>query len=602
MGASSCLSSSAVALFTGDRHRQKNRNPSLLPSRRRGIRVICCASNDSVKSSRSCTELVAERLPMPMLAEDDTIFASNGMMSFVPYKETNGTKVDSTRGIGIAGFLEGKQLLVTGATGFLAKVLVEKILRIAPDVGKIYVLIKADDKEAAVKRLEFEIINTELFRCLREIHGKDYREFMSSKLVPVIGNIREANVGIEPELADEISKEVDVIINSAANTAFDERYDVALDTNTIGPFRLMSFARRCEKLKLFLHVSTAYVNGQRQGRILEKPFGMGDTIKRETSPEFSAKATPILDIESEIRLAFSWAKTSWDAPLVQKMKDLGLERAKIHGWQDSYVFTKAMGEMAINCMRGDIPVVTIRPSIIESTYSEPFPGWMEGSRMMDPVVLQYGKGQLTGFLADPNAVLDVVPADMVVSAMVAAMAKHGSTSNPGMHIYQITSSVVNPLVIQDLAKLIFQHFSAFPCIDAKGRPIAVSPIKFFDDANEFSAYVSTDAVRRNERLAAAISNEKISRSLKSFCLRSVEQAKHLAKIYEPYTFYGGRFDNKNTQELMVEMSEEERRSFGFDVGSIDWEHYISDVHVPGLRRHVMKGRGRSTEPQLGAIP
>lgn len=133
-----------------------------------------------------------------------------------------------------------------------------------------------------------------------------------------------------------------------------------------------------------------------------------------------------------------------------------------------------------------------------------------------------------------------VPADMVVSAMVAAMAKHGSTSNPGMHIYQITSSVVNPLVIQDLAKLIFQHFSAFPCMDAKGRPIAVSPIKFFDDANEFSAYVSTDAVRRNERLAAAISNEKISRSLKSFCLRSVEQAKHLAKIYEPYTFYGGR--------------------------------------------------------------
>lgn len=121
MGASSCLSSSAVALFTGDRHRQKNRNSSLLPSTRRGIRVICCASNDSVKSSRSCTELVAERLPMPMLAEDDTIFASNGMMSFVPYKETNGTNVDSTRGIGIAGFLEGKQLLVTGATGFLAK-------------------------------------------------------------------------------------------------------------------------------------------------------------------------------------------------------------------------------------------------------------------------------------------------------------------------------------------------------------------------------------------------------------------------------------------------------------------------------------------------
>jgi alcohol-forming fatty acyl-CoA reductase len=83
-------------------------------------------------------------------------------------------------------------------------------------------------------------------------------------------------------------------------------------------------------------------------------------------------------------------------------------RAKLHGWQDTYVFTKAMGEMVINCMRGEIPVVTIRPSVIESTWRDPFPGWMEGNRMMDPVVLYYGKGQLTGFLADPNGILDVV--------------------------------------------------------------------------------------------------------------------------------------------------------------------------------------------------
>lgn len=28
--------------------------------------------------------------------------------------------------------------------------------------------------------------------------------------------------------------------------------------------------------------------------------------------------------------------------------------------------------------------------------------------MMDPIILYYGKGQLTGFLVDPNGVLDVV--------------------------------------------------------------------------------------------------------------------------------------------------------------------------------------------------
>lgn len=55
-------------------------------------------------------------------------------------------------------------------------------------------------------------------------------------------------------------------------------------------------------------------------------------------------------------------------------------RANKFGWQDTYVFTKAMGEMMIDSLRGDIPVVIIRPSVIESTYREPFPGWMEGNR------------------------------------------------------------------------------------------------------------------------------------------------------------------------------------------------------------------------------
>lgn len=52
----------------------------------------------------------------------------------------------------------------------------------------------------------------------------------------------------------------------------------------------------------------------------------------------------------------------------------------MYGWQDTYAFTKAMGEMLIEHMRGDIPVVVVRPSVIESTFQDPFPGWMEGNR------------------------------------------------------------------------------------------------------------------------------------------------------------------------------------------------------------------------------
>ena len=55
-------------------------------------------------------------------------------------------------------------------------------------------------------------------------------------------------------------------------------------------------------------------------------------------------------------------------------------RASDYGWQDTYVLTKAIGELVIKSMRDDLPTVIVRPSIVESTIQDPFPGWIEGIR------------------------------------------------------------------------------------------------------------------------------------------------------------------------------------------------------------------------------
>ena len=39
-----------------------------------------------------------------------------------------------------------------------------------------------------------------------------------------------------------------------------------------------------------------------------------------------------------------------------------------------------MGEMVLGDMRGEVPLVIIRPSVIESTYKDPFSGWIQGNR------------------------------------------------------------------------------------------------------------------------------------------------------------------------------------------------------------------------------
>jgi hypothetical protein len=48
---------------------------------------------------------------------------------------------------------------------------------------------------------------------------------------------------------------------------------------------------------------------------------------------------------------------------------------------------------------GDLPVHIVRPSIIESSFAEPEPGWIDGFRMSDPLIVGYGKGYLKDFPA-----------------------------------------------------------------------------------------------------------------------------------------------------------------------------------------------------------
>jgi len=64
-------------------------------------------------------------------------------------------------------------------------------------------------------------------------------------------------------------------------------------------------------------------------------------------------------------------------------------RATRYGWPNTYVFTKAMGEMIVGSTKGNMNVVIVRPTIITSTYREPFPGWIEGLRYIIYIWFQY---------------------------------------------------------------------------------------------------------------------------------------------------------------------------------------------------------------------
>ncbi|KAM0848211.1 hypothetical protein ACQ4PT_054535 [Festuca glaucescens] len=220
----------------------------------------------------------------------------------------------------VVGHFMGKSILITGSTGFLGNVLVEKILRIQPDVKKLFLLIRASDLESAKLRVQTEVIGSEIFQVLKEKHGLGFNSFIEEKICPMVGDIMYENFGLDISKLKELSKDIDIIVNGAATTNFFERYDVAFETNVLGLKHICAIANKCTKLKMLLHISTAYVAGEQVGLIREKPFLMGETLKMGTYLDIEAELKLIEDTRRELK-----AQGSTERNEKNVMKELGLK-------------------------------------------------------------------------------------------------------------------------------------------------------------------------------------------------------------------------------------------------------------------------------------
>ncbi len=158
-----------------------------------------------------------------------------------------------------------------------------------------------------------------------------------------------------------------------------------------------------------------------------------------------------------------------------QLVEAGRARAASVGWPDAYAYTKALGEQALTETKGNVPVSIVRPSIIESALAEPFPGWIRGFRMAEPVILSYARGLLKEFPGVPEGTVDVIPVDIVVAAII-AVAALGPTEAP--RITQVASGGINPLKYKTLVDNVRNWFTEHPLYDAEGQPIVVPEWQF----------------------------------------------------------------------------------------------------------------------------
>ncbi|KAL2930297.1 Alcohol-forming fatty acyl-CoA reductase [Bienertia sinuspersici] len=482
----------------------------------------------------------------------------------------------------ITEFLENKTILITGATGFIAKILLEKILRIQPNVNKLYLLIRAKDAKLAKVRLQDEIIDKELFRVLRQKWGEKFESFISEKVSSIAGDASYETLGLTDNQLKEMYNDVDIVINVAATTKFEERYDFALGVNTFGAKNVVNFAKKCANINLLIHVSTAYVCGEKAGLISESPYAMGETLNGMDG----------LDIDSEKRLAEHTLMTLKgshipEKEIRQRMKNLGRERAKLYGWPNTYVFTKAMGEMVVGQLRGNLPVVIMRPTIVCSTLKEPFPGWVEGCRTIDSVAVSYGKGRLNVFSADSSSVLDLIPADMFVNSIIVAM--KARINQPCLTIYQVGSSFRNPVEFKKLHEYLFYYFTKNPWTNHEGNLVKIRKGIVLSNTLIFETilFIWHFMVQMILILTSRVGFCNLQHNLYNMD-KKLKIAMKLVELYKPYLFFKGIFVDTNTETLLIAARESglDEDAFNFDTSCINWKEFFINVHLPSIVKYL----------------
>ncbi|MGO2135868.1 fatty acyl-CoA reductase [Marinobacter sp.] len=489
--------------------------------------------------------------------------------------------------------LRGKHVLVTGTTGFLGKVVLEKLMRAVPGIGGIHLLIRGNKRHPdARSRFLDEIATSSVFDRLREESPEAFEAFLEERLHCVTGEVTQPGFGLEPKAVQELAGSIDAVINSAASVNFREELDKALSINTVCLENIAELARQNPSLAV-VQVSTCYVNGMNSGQITEsviKPAG--EEIPRSPAGYYEIEELVRLlhDSIADVRSRYTGKE------LERKLVDLGIREANRYGWSDTYTFTKWLGEQLLMKALEGRALTIVRPSIIESALEEPAPGWIEGVKVADAIILAYAREKVTVFPGKRSGIIDVIPVDLVANAIILAVAE-ALGEPPRTRVYQCCSGSSNPVSLGEF----IDHLMA----EAKTNYATYERLFYRQPVKPFVAVNRAlfDALVGGARIPLALARRTMrmlgqDRELK--VLRNLDTTRSLATIFGFYTAPDYIFRNDDLLALASRVGEVDKVLFPVDARQIDWAVYLRKIHLAGLNRYALRAK-KTNRPRSSQV-
>ena len=308
-------------------------------------------------------------------------------------------------GSSIEAFFADSVILLTGATGFLGKALLEKLLRACTRLATIFILIRPKKGQTVEQRYK-KLLENPVFDRIRTEFPDAF-----NKIYPVEGDVSFPNLGLSPEDRNTLIQRVSIVFHGAATVRFDEPLKVAVNLNTQSTDHIIELCRNMKNLVSVIHVSTAYSNANRQ------------EIKESIYTTKVKPSTVIAMCEG----------------LDDDMLNV-LEEKILENHPNTYTFTKNLAEQLILTKAKDLPIAIVRPSIVCAAQEEPFPGWIDSLTGITGMIAGAGSGIIRSIICDSNMNVNIVPVDYVVDTLICAAWHSTIQHNNTIKIYNCTTS------------------------------------------------------------------------------------------------------------------------------------------------------------------
>eukprot|EP01047_Picozoa_sp_COSAG01_P035108 COSAG01_NODE_2669_length_7278_cov_3.791057_6_plen_976_part_00 len=456
-------------------------------------------------------------------------------------------------------------MLLTGATGFLGKVVLEKILYSLRGVRKIYVLLRprtdrrTGEVTPATDRLAKEVLT---WACFDRVKAE--RPDFSDVLHVLPGDVSQANLGCDAATLATVQAETDWIINCAANVEFMEPLKKIVTDNVVSALTVLDVAQGCHKLRGLVHVSTAYVNANAPGQVQEKIYSQW-----------------YYDNAEEL---YGWIMSTESDEIQKVLPNI------LCGMPNTYTFSKQLAEILLSKKRGDLSVAIVRPTCVGASYREPMPGWIDKVGAGATLFLASGLGHLSILQGNENIAGDQIPVDMVTNVILTAVLRLKTEPNM-LHIFHSSSSTRNAITWGYARTIVYRYFGT-PGREAEKSvghnwtyivPESTFKITFW--LTYHMPALAYRALGAAMELVLGKNNKVVTDSKKTRYL--VKRLKKLTDAFAPFTTREFRFECSGVDRVVDLMTPEDRECFSIEVEDVDWEKYMYDF-CWGLHRFILK--------------